>query len=413
MAPRIRNNQLETRTQRVKLRARRKPYPARVAPGITLGYRRNEGPGTWSVICADGRGGSWMKRIALADDREDADGKLIMDYWQACEAAKKLARMGDGPADGDRPVTVGEALEDYQRHLEGRGQPGAQVGIIINRLSPALAAKPVSMLTDREALAFRDGLLAGGIKRNTTTRYWATFGAAMNRAAKLDKRIRNSPWKLEALPSDTEARNIILPDDKVRAICAAGYRLDPAFGVVVAVLAETGTRISQALKLSIEDLLVGDRLNMPTSKKGKGAKKTDRRPLPVTPGLMAKLRANAAGRKPCDRLLVDENGHPWAHNCQHERFPAIVTAAGLDPKEVTSYALRHSSIVRQLLAGIPIRVVASHHDTSTTMIERHYSAYISDHSEALTRRVLLDNDPTLTQPRAANDNFLPTLPVAR
>jgi hypothetical protein len=75
-----------------------------------------------------------------------------------------------------------------------------------------------------------------------------------------------------------------------------------------------------------------------------------------------------------------------------QQVPPIVTAAGLDPMEVTSYALRHSSIVRMLLARIPIRVVASHHDTSTTMIERHYSAYISDHSDALTRRALLDID---------------------
>jgi integrase len=163
----------------------------------------------------------------------------------------------------------------------------------------------------------------------------------------------------------------------------------------------------------VEDLLPGDRLNMPTSMKGKGAKKTDRRPLPVTPGLMTKLRTHAAGRKPGDRLLIDEKGRPWAHNCQHDRFPPIVRAAGLDPKEVTSYALRHSSIVRQLLAGIPIRVVASHHDTSTGMVERHYSAYISDHSETLTRRTLLDTNPVLTQPRAANDNLAPSCSAAR
>jgi hypothetical protein len=57
---------------------------------------------------------------------------------------------------------------------------------------------------------------------------------------------------------------------------------------------------------------------------------------------------------------------------------------------VTLYALRHSSIVRQLLAGVPTRVVASHHDTSVVMIERTYSKYILDHSDALVRRGLLD-----------------------
>jgi hypothetical protein len=46
--------------------------------------------------------------------------------------------------------------------------------------------------------------------------------------------------------------------------------------------------------------------------------------------------------------------------------------------------------VRQLLANTPIRVVASLHDTSVAMIERTYSKFITDHSDALSRRTLLD-----------------------
>ena len=41
-----------------KLAVRRKPYTVRVAPGIRLGYRRNATSGTWSVLGADGQGGS-------------------------------------------------------------------------------------------------------------------------------------------------------------------------------------------------------------------------------------------------------------------------------------------------------------------------------------------------------------------
>jgi hypothetical protein len=43
-------------------------------------------------------------------------------------------------------------------------------------------------------------------------------------------------------------------------------------------------------------------------------------------------------------------------------------------------ALRHSSIVRQLLVGLPVRVVAANHDTSVIMIERTYSRHIGDHA---------------------------------
>ena len=64
--------------------------------------------------------------------------------------------------------------------------------------------------------------------------------------------------------------------------------------------------------------------------------------------------------------------------------------AGLEPAEITIYALRHSNIVRQLLSRVPTRIVAVNHDTSVMMIEKNYSRYIADHSDAITRAALLD-----------------------
>ena len=46
--------------------------------------------------------------------------------------------------------------------------------------------------------------------------------------------------------------------------------------------------------------------------------------------------------------------------------------------------------MRQLLAGVPVRVVAVNQDTSIPMIERTYSRYIGDHADALARKALLD-----------------------
>ena len=51
-----------------------------------------------------------------------------------------------------------------------------------------------------------------------------------------------------------------------------------------------------------------------------------------------------------------------------DRSPWVAKKAGLE--EITIYALRHSNIVRQLLAGVPVRVVAVNHDTRIRMIER-------------------------------------------
>jgi hypothetical protein len=71
-------------------------------------------------------------------------------------------------------------------------------------------------------------------------------------------------------------------------------------------------------------------------------------------------------------------------------FSHAVQQVELNPDEITSYALRHSSIVRALLGGVPVAVVAQQHDTSVREIEAHYAAYILDHSDSLSRRALLN-----------------------
>ena len=56
------------------------------------------------------------------------------------------------------------------------------------------------------------------------------------------------------------------------------------------------------------------------------------------------------------------------------------------------YALRHSSIVRMLLLNVPIRLVASLHNTSVAMIEKHYSRYIVEYSDEISRKALLQHE---------------------
>ena len=123
MPRRIRSSTLETRTARLKLPKQRKPFWVSVASGISIGYRRNEGAGSWSVRAADGKGGNWIKSFSIADDHEEADGSSVLSFWEACEKAKALARGRD--ADAGRPATVGEALSDYADDCAVRGADGA------------------------------------------------------------------------------------------------------------------------------------------------------------------------------------------------------------------------------------------------------------------------------------------------
>ena len=392
MARRVRASTLENRTARLKLEPRKKPHHFTViAPGIAIGYRRTQGPGRWVLRAANGHGAYWTDTIGLADDHEPADGAAVLTYFQAQDKARTLVR-GDN-AGGDRPASVGDALDAYERDLVTRGGQITNATLVRNLIPNALLSKPVGLLAFRELRHWRDGLLDGR-KASSVNRTCKSFKAALNLAAAHDQRVGNAAvWRsaLASLPDAHTARRVGLPESDVRKIVAAAYAVTPQIGLWTEVAAVTGARPSQIARLDVADLQDGrddPRLMMPSSRKGKGTKRVERRPVPIPRGLAAKLRAASARRRGGDPLLLQPDRTRWQTGHHIRPFTEAATQAGL--AGVTAYALRHSSIIRGLIAGVPVRVVAVNHDTSVMMLERTYSAYIADHSDAVGRRALLD-----------------------
>ena len=347
------------------------------------------------MIAADGRGGNWMKAFAAADDFAEANGSTVLTFWQAQDKARLLAG-GSKDGDDDKPVTVAQALDRYETDLDLRGGDMRNVHRVRVHLPHSLAAKAVALLSTRELRHWRDALIKKGLAPASVKRTAKVLKAALNLAADQDSRITNrSAWQvgLASLPDSEASRNVILTNDVVLRIITAAYEDSREFGLYVETAAVTGARISQLARLEVQDVQ-GDRpdprLMMPSAKKGRKQKRIDRRPVPIPVSLCAKLTDVGVGRAGAERLLLRANGQPWGHSSHWRRFVQSVSRLGLDPKEVTIYSLRHSSIVRQLLRGVPIRVVATTHDTSVAMIEKTYSRYITDHSDALSRSALLD-----------------------
>src|SRR5258705_8282591 len=405
MARKVSFSALESRSARLRLKIRRTPYTGpSLARGIALMYRRNKTNGTWVLKVSDGHGAYWTKGFALADDFEDSDGKAVLTFYDAQDAAKKLARGEDGSADS-APITVDGALTDYKTDLTARSANPSNAEWPRVHLTSVLLSKPVAMLAATELKKWRDGLL-DTMAPSTINRLCGCICAALEQAAQHDKRIQNrDAWEvgLAGLPNAQQARNVILSDDTVRAFVGSAYGLDHQFGLLTDTLAVTGARPSQAARLRVEDLRdhpVRPKLMMPKSAKGGGrnrsAKKSERYSVPITVQLAAKLKAAAMGRADNAPLLLQSDSSSWGDNpgaSYHRNVDRIVTAIGLDPADVTMYCLRHSSIVRMLLQNIPIRLVASLHNTSTTMIERHYSKYIIEHSDDISRKALLQHEP--------------------
>ena len=403
MARKVSFSALESRSARLRLKIRRRPYAGpSLARGISLMYRRNKTNGTWVLKASDGHGAYWTKGFALADDFEDSDDNNVLTFYEAQDAAKRLARGEDGT--DTALITVDRALKEYKRDLEARSANPYNAEWPRLHLTGVLLSKPVALLTATELKNWRDGLL-GTMAPATINRLCRCLGAALELVAQHDQRTKNRhAWEigLAGLPNAQEARNVIIPDHKVREFVRNAYGIDHQFGLLVDTLALTGARPSQAVRLLVRDLHdhpLRPKLMMPKSAKGGGrnrsAKKTECYSVPITAHLAAKLRQAAKDRADDAPLLVQSSGKPWDKNPgqgYHREVNKIVIAIGLDFDVVTMYALRHSSIVRLLLQNVPIRLVASLHNTSVTMIERTYSKYITEHGDEISRRALLQDE---------------------
>lgn len=431
---RSKSSSLAVKRNRLDLPISKKPVFESLGDGVSVGYRRNLAAGTWIARRADGKGGSWQKVIGTADDFADADGIRILSWAQAqirtFDEAKLLGPSSESDHGPARPAcTVAIALEDYEQDLQVRGGDTGNIKRARLHIVGDLLNKHVVELTPAELRKWRD-CLTKKLAPATVNRTATIFKAALNFAANHDERIfsRNA-WEkgLISIPDADEARNVILSDDQVRKIVGAAYRQSLEFGLLVETAAVTGARYGQIAGLLVGDLqkLASDsRLMMPSSKKGKGVKRILRRPIPIPNSLAEKLCTFASHRAPSEPLLLkpllepatrdrlDEAPTPdaWRKSDHYRPFKRAVADAlrrdeGLTEEPITIYALRHSSIVRQILHGIPVRVVAVMHDTSVQMIEKNYSTKLADFSDSLARAALLQINETISakENEAAHD----------
>jgi integrase len=399
MARNIRSSPLESRTARLKLPIRGKPFWLKLAAGLSLGYRRNAVAGAWIVRRSDGKGSNWTKAFAVADDHEESDGDTVLTFFEAQTVARSIASGGKITG---KAATVATAIERYRAELIATSGAVYNARLAALHTPRSILDKPIQLLSVAELQNWRNALLDGRTP-GTVNRIIVTLSAALNLAADLDPRIANRPWKvgLKKLQAARRTRNVVLPANQIATLVGFAYDVSPEFGRYIETAATTGARRVQLARLTVADLQDGNgspRLLMPSSAKGKKHKRVTRAPVPIPTSLAATLRTAAAGRPGTAPLLPKADGSAWGPSDPAAPFKTIVARAGLDPKTVTPYALRHSSITRALIANVPVRVVAAQHDTSVAMIEATYSESISDHADALSRAALLD----LGAPRGGN-----------
>ena len=286
---------LTTATARLALKAQGHYYPGdTLARGITLMYRRNKsGAGVWGVRVANGTGKYWMEKLGLADDFEPANGVTVLDFDQANEKARKVARAADG-VDTSKPMTLAQALDAYEADLEARGRLIANVRRVRRHLAGSTMLDTViALIKPAYILAWRKQLLDGGMAKATFNRTKVGLRAALGFAATLDTRINPQAFRagLKRLPDANNARRAVLTDAEVHAIIAEAKTEDEAFALLVEGLAQTGARMSQLARVNCGDLNGANKLMVPSSYKGNEGKKIVMIGIPISTAFACRLMA--------------------------------------------------------------------------------------------------------------------------
>lgn len=404
MSKTVRERKLDSPAARAKLKASGKPYWRAIDVGLHLGYRKGAHGGRWVLRRYLGRETYSVETIATADDHQDADGQAILSFYQAQGKIREIAKRYRTHAAGAATPVVRDAVAAYLQTRPSRDQ---HLRLARHVLADEIAGKPLASLTESALGAWRDrrpkDLALATVRRITTD-----LQAALNFSAR--NRRKDLPADFAAVirqglaghaPVGSGARPAqVLPDADIRRLIGAAWQVDAADGWggdlarLVLVLAATGARFSQIVRMTVADVQA-KRLMVPVSHKGRGTKTTARIAVRVGDDVVAALAPAVSGRAGHEILLTRphwagpgrkpvEEPSPWQWATELSRpWGKIRQLVGM-PAEIIPYALRHSSIVRGLRAGLPVRLVAALHDTSAAMIERHYSAYIVDAMDELS-----------------------------
>ena len=404
----VRDTNLETRTARLRLTPRRKPYWRVLEGGLHIGYRRTkEGGGSWVARRFVGDHRYLETKLGTADDLQDADGVALQSFAQAQEAARKWWRaaqradQGIAPAAG--PNTVADALRDYFEAREHEGYKGGkgarqtaaarilpQLGAVeIEKLTPdairtwhggvAKADKLVrTKLTDtKQATRAFDGDDPEAVRarRSTANRILTILKAALNHAFAHDRASSDAAWR-KVKPfkgADAAIVRYLTSAEWLRLINAC----EPDFRNLVRGALLSGGRYGELTRMAASDFnRDAGTITVRLSKAGKA------RHVVLNDEGRELFEALTAGRAPRELIFKRSDGEPWGPSHQARPIEEASRRAKVEPA-ATFHILRHSYASALATRGVPMSVIAAqlgHADTRMT--ERHYAhlapSYVAD-----------------------------------
>lgn len=157
-----------------------------------------------------------------------------------------------------REPRLSEARDSYLK-IRGVGKPKTferaairNIQVVINQIGDL----KLTHYTTLEAGKVRDALLSRGLTVLSVRRMFATVNAVFHFAIAEYGLDMKNPFALVHMPQSSRKKPMPIPIDTIREIQAACYELDDDLRWLVALLSDTGMRLSEAAGLAMADICV-------------------------------------------------------------------------------------------------------------------------------------------------------------
>jgi integrase len=398
MARKLKDQTLDNREARRRLKIRGKPWYRTVERGLHVGYRRLGGgqAGSWIARCYVGSQKYQVARIGTADDVSDADGVHVLDFWQA--VAKARAGMVDRAhraAGHHGELTVDRVLDQYVEYLEREKKSARDAKYRIDALiRPVLGGTAAAKLTTDMIRDWLNGLVKTGARLRTregleqkhrevgadalrarkasANRTLTMLRAALNRAWRDEKIASNAQWsRVEPFKKAGAARVRYLSVAEAQRLINAA---DPDFRLLVRAALESGARHGELSALRVCDLNTDSgTIAIRDSKSGRA------RHIILTPEGAAFFKQVCAGRRGDEIMLRRADGQAWPKSSQCPLMREACQRAHISPA-INFHALRHTWASHAAMNNVPLMVMAQNlGHADIRMVTTHYGHLSPSH----------------------------------
>ena len=300
------------------------------------------------------------------------------------EKLKNESRLGrlSLPKGRKLPMSFKSAAVQYLERLavEDGNSLAIKTRQINQKLIPFFDMTPLENISSFQIEQFKSHCREQGLSPATINRYLSVLSHLFNKAVEW-RWLEHPPARIKK-HKESPGRILYLTTPQIQRLLDEAKKDDhPVVYPFIVIALETAMRRMEILSIQIENI-DPDRcvIYIPQAKAGA-------REQPMTPFLAEFLKVYITSAQPGQRwLFPSKNSKPGHVIAIEKSFRRVVTAAGLDPKQVVRHTLRHTAISHLVQAGVDLPTVKFISGHKTLLMVERYAHQNNEHiQQALSK----------------------------